>query len=257
MEKYNFTPIGFISCREQYKYEQPRQGTMQSADSLIELSTGQNFEQALKDLEGFDYIWLIFVFHQNSGWKPLVNPPRLTDGRKVGLFATRSPYRPNPVGMSCVRLLKIDGLKLFIQGSDLLDGTPVLDIKPYINYCDSFPDAKQGWLSDETLAEYQLVYQEDVNQKISWLEENSNLSIRSFLETQLTKEPLSARRKRIKQIDDTTSQLSYRTWRIDFKLEEYQIVICDLYSGYSADDLLSEEDKYHDKSLHRRFLEEF
>lgn len=257
MIKYDFTPIGFVHCKEQYKYEQPRQGTMQTADSIIELNTGQNFEQALNDLNGFDYIWLIFVFHQNRGWKPLVNPPRLTDGRKIGLFATRSPYRPNPIGMSCVRLVKIDGLKLYIQGSDLLDGTPVLDIKPYINYCDSFSDSKQGWLESEEILSYELHYRDIADTKISWLENNSSLSIKSFLTTQLSKEPLSAKRKRVKQIDSTTYQLAYRTWRIDFKINNTNIEILNLYSGYSADDLVAIEDKYKDKNLHRLFLELF
>src|SRR6185369_7055408 len=101
---------------------------------------------ALEDLNSFRYIWLIFWFDQSEGWRPKVLPPR-SDKRR-GLFATRSPHRPNPIGMSLVELTGIEGLVLSVAGLDLLDGTPLLDIKPYIPYADSRPEADHGWLEE-------------------------------------------------------------------------------------------------------------
>ena len=108
-------------------------------------TAGCNFEQALKDLDEFEYIWVLAWLHLNEGWNVQVIPPR---GSKIkrGLFATRAPHRPNPIGLSALKLIGINGRKLKVRGIDLLDGTPVLDIKPYIPYTDSFPNAKAGWL---------------------------------------------------------------------------------------------------------------
>jgi tRNA-Thr(GGU) m(6)t(6)A37 methyltransferase TsaA len=102
---------------------------------------------ALRSLDGFERIWLLYVFHMNEGWSALVRPPR---GPRVkrGLFATRSPHRPNPIGLSAVQLVSIEGRVLRVHGIDLLDGTPILDIKPYIPYADAFPDARAGWVDE-------------------------------------------------------------------------------------------------------------
>ena len=112
--------------------------------ACIEFLPGNNFEQALDDIEGMERLWLIYLFHRNQGWKPKVMPPR--GDKKRGLFATRSPHRPNSIGMSCVRLESREGRKLWVSEYDLLDRTPILDVKPYLPYADSFPDAKTGWL---------------------------------------------------------------------------------------------------------------
>jgi len=117
----------------------------------IELLPGRNFEHALEDLAHWELIWVIFWFHLNPGWRPKVLPPRSTTGRK-GVFATRSPHRPNPIGMSVVRLERVDGLILHIRDADMLDGTPVLDLKPYVAYTDAHPSAGTGWLEDAARA---------------------------------------------------------------------------------------------------------
>lgn len=103
-------------------------------------------EKVLQDLNGFDRVWLIFVFHQSEGWKSSVKPPR--GGPKRGVYSTRAPHRPNAIGLSAVELLKIEGRTLYLRGVDLLDGTPVLDIKPYVPYADAFPDSKAGWIDE-------------------------------------------------------------------------------------------------------------
>ena len=101
-------------------------------------------KKALRDLEGFDRIWLVTYLHLNPKWGPLVRPPR--GGRRRGVLATRSPHHPNPIGLSAVSLDRIEGTTLYVRGLDLIDGTPVLDIKPYVPYCDAFPDSAAGWV---------------------------------------------------------------------------------------------------------------
>ena len=143
-----FEPIGYLKCERSYHEEQPRQGNLSASQGYIELILGHNYEQGLKDLDGFSHIWLIYEFHQNKTWRPLANPPR-TDGKgRKGVFATRSPYRPNQIGLSCVKLISIEKNKIFIADSDLLNNTPILDIKPYIPYADSHPDARGGFTDE-------------------------------------------------------------------------------------------------------------
>jgi tRNA-Thr(GGU) m(6)t(6)A37 methyltransferase TsaA len=137
-------PIGWIRSPFTVHEGTPRQpGTGTCADGEIRLRPG--LQNALKDLAGFSHVWVIFQFHVSRGWNSQVVPPR--DVRKRGLFATRAPHRPNPIGMSVVRLLQVQGLTLRIRGLDMLDGTPVLDIKPYVPYADSIPSASSGWLA--------------------------------------------------------------------------------------------------------------
>ena len=125
-------PIGVVRTAHAERAEAPRQPAAAAGSAgTIELRPGRHFEDALADLAGFDRIWVIFWFDRNPGWRPKVLPPRSTTGRK-GVFATRSPHRPNPLGLSVLRLERIEGLTLHVRDLDLLDGTPVLDIKPYI-----------------------------------------------------------------------------------------------------------------------------
>ncbi len=141
-------PIGFVRAPLESKAEAARQpAAATGTHGRIELLAGHNFEHALDDLAGWEYIWVIFHFHLNEGWRPKVLPPRSTTGRK-GVFATRSPHRPNALGLSAVRLERIDGLTLHLGEHDMLDGTPVLDIKPYVAYTDAHPQARSGWLED-------------------------------------------------------------------------------------------------------------
>jgi tRNA-Thr(GGU) m(6)t(6)A37 methyltransferase TsaA len=145
--RLTLTPIGIVRSPFTEKMQAPRQpNTPQAAAGTIELFAGHDFEHALEDLTAFRYIWLLFWFDQSEGWRPKVLPPR--SEKRRGVFATRSPHRPNPVGMSLVELTGIDGLVLSVKGLDLLDGTPLFDIKPYIPYADSRGDADHGWLEE-------------------------------------------------------------------------------------------------------------
>ena len=121
----------------------PLDGTPRRA--FIELFPERVPMQALDSLEGFDYIWVIAWLHLNRHWNPMVRPPR-EGGRKRGVLATRAPHRPNQLGLSATRVIGVRKNRIEVEGIDLLDDTPVLDIKPYIPYADAFPDAAAGWV---------------------------------------------------------------------------------------------------------------
>lgn len=135
------------------KFGIPRQaGLVPSLRSRVVFEPDYRNPDLLRGLEGFSHIWLIWNFSGNrrSGWSPTVRPPRLGGNQRMGVFATRSPFRPNPIGLSCVRLEEVrldgpQGPELLIAGADLMDGTPVFDIKPYIPYADCQPDASGGF----------------------------------------------------------------------------------------------------------------
>ena len=147
---FTFHAIGIVRSPYAQRIDAPHQSTVVEgtetgdvAEARIELDPSLP-EEILRDLEGFERIWLIFAFHRSEGWKAMVRPPR---GRaKRGVLATRSPHRPNAIGLSAVELVAVEGRTLRVRGLDLLDGTPVLDIKPYVPYADAFPDAKAGWI---------------------------------------------------------------------------------------------------------------
>jgi tRNA-Thr(GGU) m(6)t(6)A37 methyltransferase TsaA len=146
---FQFEPIGYIETCFKERFGTPRQpGLVPSSWGQIRLRNELNLSDALVGLDGFSHIWVIFVFHQNTnkGIKTKVHPPRL-EGEKIGLYATRTPHRPNPIGLSVVKLEKIEGGIVYVSGVDLVDGTPVLDIKPYLPTSDALPEARMGWTS--------------------------------------------------------------------------------------------------------------
>ena len=131
------------------KFGIPRQsGLVPELKGTVVFNPEYRNADALRGLEGFSHIWLIWEFSEaiREDWSPTVRPPRLGGNRRMGVWATRSPFRPNPIGLSCVRLLRIEaGPVLVVQGADLVDGTPILDIKPYLPYADCKPDAVGGF----------------------------------------------------------------------------------------------------------------
>jgi tRNA-Thr(GGU) m(6)t(6)A37 methyltransferase TsaA len=257
-EEIVINPIGYVSSNFVYRYETPRQGVLAGKEiSIIELLPKQNFEQAVYQLDGFDRIWVIYQFHLNKNWKPLVNPPRHTR-KKVGVFASRAPYRPNHIGMSCVKLEKVEGLKIIISESDILDGSPVLDIKPYLPYSDSFPDVATGWVKKNMDEKYEARFDECAEPKIKWLKEKANINLRNFTRLQLEFNPTDDSRKRITKNSDLFT-LAYRTWRIIYKVNEEKknISVMDIHSGYTTKELKEKEDKYEDKLLHKEFVSHF
>jgi tRNA-Thr(GGU) m(6)t(6)A37 methyltransferase TsaA len=151
---YSFAPVGIIHSPFREKFGVPRQPLLvPEAKARLELLAPYDRLEALHGLEVFSHVWLTFVFHEalREQWQPMVRPPRLGGNRRVGVFASRSPFRPNPIGLSVVGLEGITSeegrVELQLYGIDLLDGTPVLDIKPYIPYVDAVPEAKGGYAS--------------------------------------------------------------------------------------------------------------
>ena len=259
MVKNLFQPIGVVSSDKKYRYETPRQGVLaEETISVISLLPHQNFEQALENLDGFERIWVIYQFHLNDNWKPKVTPPRHTR-KKIGVFATRAPYRPNPIGMSCVRLLKVEGLKIYITESDILDGSPVLDIKPYLPYSDSFPEVKTGWVKSGVENKFEVLFESVAEEKMKWLKQHAGINLRSFTRLQLEFNPTDNSRKRIESSENEFI-LSYRTWRITYAVNEGDsiVVVGDISTGYSKNDLKKgEHDSYGDKDIHREFMKFF
>ena len=132
------------------KFGIPRQSREESPIlTRIVFEPEYNVPEALRGIEGYSHLWLIWGFSEVDSWSPTVRPPRLGGNTRMGVFATRSPYRPNPLGLSSVRLIGIENGDLIVSGADLLDGTPIYDIKPYLSFSDSHPDAKNG-LAEET-----------------------------------------------------------------------------------------------------------
>ena len=262
------SPIGTFFGDAVYKYDAPRQGRLFAGHlGRIVLNEGQNFEMALRDLDGFERIWVIFQFHENEGWRPTTRPPVPPKGKdRVGTFASRSPYRPNPIGLSCVRLLKVEGLTLYVDEADLLNGTPVLDIKPYIPMADAFPDAKAGWVEEQEGDLWTVLADAPFDAQNRWIAERSDFDLESFARVQLSrgnfsKDVFDSTRRRLSiDADACTGVLAYRTFRIHFSYSESErkVVLLCISSGYTAEDLQDgAEDKYGDKQLHREFVATF
>lgn len=143
----NIEPIAFIMNDYKEKFGIPRQSGLVSLRSEVVLQPKFRDENALRGLEDFTHIWLIWGFSEakTDGFSPTVRPPRLGGNVRKGVFATRSPFRPNSLGLSVVKLEEIRGFTLVVSGADIMNGSPIYDIKPYLPYADSIPDASNGW----------------------------------------------------------------------------------------------------------------
>jgi tRNA-Thr(GGU) m(6)t(6)A37 methyltransferase TsaA len=253
----SLSPIGTFHCDAQYAYDVPRQAVLADRKhGVISLRADGNFHEALRDLDSFSHLWLLFWFHHNQHWRPVVQPP-CQRKRKVGVFASRAPYRPNPIGLSCVELVAIKGLDIVVARHDLLDGTPILDIKPYLPYADAFPEADPGWTRDNDEARFTVRFTDRAQQQLCWLEMNGLSCLRPFILNHLSYEPLNSRRHRLETIGDDSAVLAYRTWRAFFSCDTAQrcVTVLNVFSAYSKDELTASDDKYRDKALHRRYAE--
>lgn len=152
------TPIAHIRTDFGSKFGVPRQsGVVDQLRARIVFEPAYRNPDALRGLTDFSHLWLIWHFSEvkQEGWSPTVRPPRLGGNTRMGVFATRSPYRPNPIGLSAVKIVGVDlhtpeGPVITVAGADLMDGTPILDLKPYLAYADSHPDAKGGFIEGLT-----------------------------------------------------------------------------------------------------------
>lgn len=249
MAVIEYQPIGIFRCVQSQPVDSPRQASLaHESVGVVELDKKIPID-SLQDLAGFGRLWLVYDFHQNKTWKPKVRPPR--GHSKRGVFATRSPYRPNSIGMSCVILDKIEGNKVFCKAHDLLDGTPILDIKPYVEFSDSFSGCGQGWL--ETIQSYSVHFNDDSRQRLMWLEQELGKPLLQTVVNQIGSEPLLSKSKRVKQTGNNNFVFSYRTWRIHYQITDDQIFVFQVLSGLSdrgeKDSCLSMEDRL----VHKKF----
>ena len=160
-------PVAYYKGPFGSKFGIPRQSSLaRDVEGRIVFTEEYRVREALRGLEGFSHLWLVWGFSANKPakgeWQPTVRPPRLGGNTAMGVWATRSPYRPNPLGLSCVELQKVDGMELVIRGADLMDGTPIYDIKPYIAYADSYPDALCGFAGEAPRKKLKVVIPEEI-----------------------------------------------------------------------------------------------
>ncbi|MEN8253912.1 MAG: tRNA (N6-threonylcarbamoyladenosine(37)-N6)-methyltransferase TrmO [Verrucomicrobiota bacterium] len=182
--QFSFTPIGTIHSCYGEKFGIPRQpGLVKSATATLELLPPYNTPEALRGLVGFSHLWIIFLFHQSArdDWKATVRPPRLGGNERIGVFASRSNFRPNPIGLSVVELLAIEGVKLTLGGGDFLDGTPVLDIKPYIPYADRIHEATGAFADAAPEPVNNVEFSPEAERAVQALENESRPALRQLV----------------------------------------------------------------------------
>lgn len=197
MPSFQFNPIGIIRSPFTDKFGIPRQPRLvDAAEARLLLLPPYDIEAAFAGLDSFSHVWLIFVFHDDcvhAGWRPTVRPPKLGGRQKVGVFASRAPYRPNPIGLSAVAHHGLqrgrDGLSLRLQGVDLLDGTPVLDIKPYVPYADSIADASGGFAQDPSETRWPIRFGDAAVAGISARDPRGQLRLRELIEQVIAQDP--------------------------------------------------------------------
>lgn len=221
------------------KFGTPRQSLMVAdARGTLKLREDPGFELALQQLDTFSHLWILFVFHQHleKPWHPVIRPPREDGPPKVGVFASRSPHRPNPLGISIVKLEKIDlkapgGIEIHVSGVDLLDDTPVLDIKPYLPYADSVPDADAGWARHE-IPRYAVSFSAASRQSIARQADFPRLQ--QLIEQTLSWDPRPTSQKKARPITDPASEgcvfrFRIADWDVEWQVRERAILVLDLF----------------------------
>lgn len=210
--------------------------TAEEERNELELLPGCNYEQALQDLAGMERVWLLWWFHRNDNWRPLVLPPRGPAQRR-GVFATRSPHRPNPLGLTSVPLLGIVGRRLSLGPCDLVDGTPVFDVKPYVGAYDAFPESRAGWIDtmEAQLREpprFTVRLTDAADVQASWLKEHWNIDFTARLIELLSRDPTPHRTRRIRRRDETKLEIGCGAWRAVFTVEDKRVNIVALEAAY-------------------------
>ena len=173
-QEFSMNVIARIHSDFATKFGVPRQsGLVEALESTIVFEPEYRNPEALRGLEGFSHLWLVWVFDQavRKEWSPTVRPPRLGGNVRMGVFATRSPFRPNPIALSCVKLAGIEqtadrGTILRVRGADLMDGTPILDIKPYVPYADSHPEALGGFAATPAGEVLEVIIPQDMLERV-------------------------------------------------------------------------------------------
>ncbi|WES69404.1 tRNA (N6-threonylcarbamoyladenosine(37)-N6)-methyltransferase TrmO [Superficieibacter sp. HKU1] len=218
MSAFQFEQIGVIHSPYKEKFAVPRQpGLVKSAGGELHLLAPYNQAEAVRGLETFSHLWIVFVFHQTmeGGWRPTVRPPRLGGNARMGVFATRSTFRPNPVGMSLVELKDIrchkEQVILRLGGLDLVDGTPVIDIKPYLPFAESLPEASAGYAQQPPMADMPVTFTSDVERQLLALQK-CYPNFKTFISEVLAQDPRPAYRK------EEEAGKTYAVWLEDFNV---------------------------------------
>ena len=254
---YAFEPIGFVRSPFTERVAAPRQAVADGGKGVsgrVELLPGHGYDDALEGLAAWSHAWIVFVFHlnveQGRGWKPKVLPPRAE--AKVGVFASRSPHRPNPIGISAVKIDRVERLVVHVSNLDLLDGTPVLDLKPYVPYADAYPDATSGWLeSRDPGRSWPVAFSETAEAQLAWLA-TRGVDLRRSIEIALALGPQPHAYRRIRE-HQGGMRLAMKDWRIDFVSAEGRIVVRAIASGYRP----RERETKPELGLHRDFVAAF
>ena len=239
----NLQPIGYIRTQKQVKFHARHQPVESAAEeNVLELLPDCRYEEALQDLAGFSRIWLVWWFHRNQEWRPLVLPPRGPSKRR-GVFATRSPHRPNPLGLTPVQLIRVEGRKLILGACDLVDGTPVFDIKPYIPAYDIFPGESAGWIEevDKALAQppaFNVVYSKLAETQAEWLCVNWQIDFRPRMNELLARDPGLHRARRITRRSAGVFVIGCGAWRAVFSVEKKLVTVQEIEAGYARRFLL-------------------
>jgi tRNA-Thr(GGU) m(6)t(6)A37 methyltransferase TsaA len=236
-------PIGYLRTRQQVKFQaghQPAAAT--EAQNELELCAGRGFEQALQDLTGIERIWLLWWFHRNDTWRPLVLPPR-GPARRRGVFATRSPHRPNPLGLTAVALLGVNGRRLLLGPCDLVDGTPVFDVKPYVAAHDAFSDARAGWIDameagQREPARYAVQFAALALTQAEWLVDTWQIDFTPRLVELLARDPTPHRTRRIRRRNASEFEIGCGAWRAVFALQGETVRVLALEAAYPMKFLL-------------------
>ena len=268
LQPLSLTPIGILRTPFPDRVSTPRQPhASEGAEGRIELASGRGLEHAVSDLEGWEYLWVIFLFHLNKGWRPKVLPPR-SSGKRRGVLATRSPHRPNPIGLSLVRLVSASGLVIHVRDVDMIDESPVLDIKPYIPYAEARPGARTGWLeplaaenegAGEVPADpepgFSVTWSAHAAEQATYLRDEHGIDLVTPVERTLRLGPQPHPYRRIRALPDGTLRLAHKDFRIHFRVERRDVTILSIGTGYRERDLALSEDPA--VAVHRAFNARF
>ena len=237
MTQYNFNSIGIVHSCYKEKFGIPRQPALVDSPATIEIESDYSNDDAFRELENFSHIWVIFVFHgiantngtAKENWKSTVRPPRLGGNKRIGVFASRSMFRPNPIGLSVVELKSIErkGNKIIlnITGGDFLDSTPVIDIKPYLPYADSIDAAKAGYAIEKPQIKLHVDFSDAANVEVENAE-NTYPKLKRIIEEilQLDPRPAYQREKKIK------NEFAIKLYEYDvkWKVESERVIVTSL-----------------------------
>ncbi len=230
----DINPIGIIHSCFKEKFGIPRQpGLVKDAQATLELLPEYAREEAVRELDGFSHIWIVFIFHkaQSGDWTPMVRPPRLGGNKKVGVFASRSPFRPNPVGLSAVKLEKIETEKgkvlLHLSGIDILDQTPVIDIKPYLPYSDIISSATGGFALSKPATGIEVDFLPDVIEIIKH-EEKKIPDLKTIMTQVLENDPRPAYYSSAKHDPEKIFGIKIFIFDMKWTFEKNKITVIDL-----------------------------